>query len=315
MVYVGDLIVGGSSLKVVDVFKAATSSRFPVKDLGELRWILGTEVTRGTGGSVHTSQKAYVRKVLERYGTTDCNAVSTPVVEGGLPRLAKEDGHLSNLYVSVVGSLVYAAVVSRPDIACAVQVLGRHTQASGVDHWLAAKRVLRYLKGTTKEGITYRPGPVVLVGYSGADWAGDAETRRSTTGYVFHVAGGPVAWGSRLQQSVALSSAEAEHVAVCEAVQEAVYSRSVLAGLGHKQDKPTVTYEDNQGCIALSRNPLHHRKTKHTDIRYHFTRERVEAKGVELVYLHTSQQLADLLTKPVGKARTEQLRSRLLGNA
>jgi len=246
----------------------------------------------------------------------DCKAVKTPMSEAGLRRAEPGKGALSGLYVSLTGALLYAVVVARPDIAYAVQNLGRHTQASEDEHWVAAKRVLRYLKGTSRLGILFRrdgKSEVQVTGYCDADWGGDTDTRRSTTGYTFSISGGPVSWSSRLQQSVALSSAEAEYTAVCAAVQEATYLRQLLADLGHKQEEPTVTFEDNQGCIALAENPVHHKRTKHIDIRYHFIRERVESGEVKLVCVPTKDQLADLLTKPVGGVRLEQLRGKLLG--
>ena len=218
--------------------------------------------------------------------------------------------------MSLVGSLLYAAVVTRPDIAFAVQRLGRHLQASGPEHWRAAKRVLRYLKGTRQLGIQYRgagAGEPQLQGYCDADWGGDVETRRSTTGYVFQLAGGSVSWTRRLQRTVAWSSTEAEYMAVCAAVHEVTYLRRLLGGLGYPQMQPVTIYEDNQSCIALSVNPMQHQRTKHIDIRYHFTRERVEAGEVELVYISTNDQLADLLTKGLQKPRMEALRARVLG--
>jgi hypothetical protein len=210
--------------------------------------------------------------------------------------------------MSIVGSLLYASMVSRPDITYSVQALSRHFQSTGPEHLVAAKRVLKYLKGTIDKGIIYRghkdpDHSTSLIGYSDSDWGSDIDTRRSTTGYIFTLNSGAISWGSKLQPTVALSSAEAEYMAVSSAVQEGVHLRQLLGDLGYRLDEPTTIYEDNMGCIALSNNPVFHKRTKHIDIRYHFVRERVESGVIEIKYLPTNQQLADIFTKPLSKQR------------
>jgi hypothetical protein len=153
-----------------------------------------------------------------------------------------------------------------------------------------------------------------LLGYCDADWAGDVDTRRSTTAHVFMLAGACVSWASKLQPTVALSSAEAEYMALCTGVQEAIHLRSLLGDLGYWQREPTPIHEDNQACIAMSSNPaINHKRSKHIDIRYHFTRERVESEEIKLVYVPTEHQLADLLTKALGSQRVAMLRDQVLG--
>lgn len=254
----------------------------------------------------------------------DCKSVGAPA-EGVLSRITAEDGgRPDKLYMSIVGSLLYVSVITRPDITYAVQALGRHMQSCGNEHMIAAKRVLRYLQGTKDLGLVYEAGETgsdngigqpCVVGFSDADWGGDLDTRRSTTGYLFMIeeTRGVVSWGSKLQPTVALSSAEAEYMAACAAVQEAVHLRLLMSDLGFEQREPTVIYEDNQGCIALSDNPVYHRRTKHIDIRYHFIRERVASKEIELKYVPTKYQLADLLTKGLAKPRVVVLRNSILG--
>jgi hypothetical protein len=181
---------------------------------------------------------------------------------------------------------------------------------------VAAKRVLRYLQGTKDLGIVYQGDTntdTSIVGFSDSDWAGDKDTRRSTTGFLFMLGSGVVSWSSKLQPTVALSSAEAEYMAACAAVQEAIHLRQLLEDLGYKQDQATVIFEDNQGCITLSENPVFHKRTKHIDIRYHFIRERVASGEIELRYVATEHQLADLLTKALAGPRTVMLRNRIMG--
>ena len=173
-----------------------------------------------------------------------------------------------------------------------------------------------YLQGTRQLGIKYGPvkaSELELEGYCDSDWGSDLNTRRSTTGWVFMLGGGAVSWGSKLQPTVALSSSEAEYMAASAAVQEAVHMRSLLSSLDMEQHGAIKIYEDNQGCIALSENPVMHRRTKHIDIRYHFIRERVESGEVKLCYVPTEQQLADLLTKPLGRQQVSRLRERIMG--
>jgi hypothetical protein len=191
-------------------------------------------------------------------------------------------------------------------------------QASTEAHQVAAKRVLRYLRGTRELGICYgkdmRAGDgELLVGFSDSDWAGDVDTRRSVTAYVYQIAGGAVSWASRLQSTVALSSTEAEYMALCAAAQEGIQLRQLLADLGFKQEGPTVIFDDNQGCVALAQNARGGKRTKHIDVRYHFVRERIECGELKVVYVSTEHQLADLLTKALERVKLERLRERVLG--
>ena len=314
VLYVDDLIIAGS-LKMVIAFKKAISKRFKMKDLGELQWVLGMEITRDRSKrTLEINQTAYIEQTLAKYGMTDCKPVGAPA-EGSLTRLTEEEADPNSEYRAVVGSLLYAALVTRPDIAYAVQALGRHLNASGPEHWLAAKRVLRYLQGTKNKTLKYSPSAKTQVsGYSDSDWASDLATRRSTTGYVFMLGNGALSWGSRLQPTVALSSAEAEYMAVTAAVQEALHLRQLFDGLGYGQDGPTVILEDNQGCMALAVNTGTNPRTKHIAIRYHFIRDHITNGQVKLVYVPTEHQLADIFTKPLLPMRIADIRDRVLGH-
>jgi hypothetical protein len=262
------------------------------------------------------NQKVYIQKMLERFGMMDCNYVYTPAdkVVSRLP--AEEQSIDSREFQSMVGSLIYAVVVSRPDIAFIVQNLGHNLQRTGEEHITACKRVFRYLKATMDLGITYGKDVSLghaVVGYCDADYGGDEDTRRSTTAYLFMLGGGAITWASKLQPTVALSSAEAEYMAVSAAVQDAIYLRKLFNDLGFEQREPTVIHEDNQGCIALTENPVMHKRTKHIDIRHHFIRERVEMGEIVLKYVATQDQLADMLTKPLKRPELERLRSVVMG--
>jgi hypothetical protein len=317
VLYVDDVILAGNSRALMDKFKQAIAKRFDVKDLGALRWILGMEVRRDRSRrTLEIHQTAYVDRVLERFGMTDCADIATPMSGDDLPRLSGDEGAADSRYMSAVGSMLYSGMVTRPDTAFHVQRLGRHMQASDDRHMLAAKRIMRYLKGTRELGIKYSgagAGKLQLVGYCDADWAGDKETRRSTTAYIFMLAGACVSWASKLQPTVALSSAEAEYMAASSAAQEAIYLRRLLESLGHKQESPTIIYEDNQSCIAMADNPAQSQRIKHIDIKYHFVREKIQSGDIKLVYVQTERQLADLLTKALTREKLQKLRGRVLG--
>ena len=154
----------------------------------------------------------------------------------------------------------------------------------------------------------------LLTGFSDSDWAGDVDTRRSTTAFVFKIAGGAVSWSSRLQPTVALSSTEAEYLALCAAAQEAIHLRQLLSDLGFKQERPTVIFDDNQGCVALAKSTRESKRTKHIDVRYHFIRERIDSKELRVEYVPTEQQQADLLTKGLDRVKLERLRQQVLGH-
>jgi hypothetical protein len=229
---------------------------------------------------------------------------------------AKDDEALADPkeYASIVGGLTFAACVTRPDITCAVGQLSQFLNNPSSKHMLAVKRVLRYLQGTPSLGITYRPPPLRLTGYSDADWAGNVDTRRSTTGYVVMLNNGAVAWRSQRQPTVALSTMEAEYMALTEATKELKWIRNFLAELGcnnGKPDVPTDLYSDNQSAIALAKNPVSHARAKHIDIRHHFVRDAIQDQIIWVQYIPTAEMTADSLTKALGREKHEKCTARM----
>jgi transposase InsO family protein len=322
--YVDDLVVAASNMKLVNEFKRAISGHYKMKDLGELRFVLGVEVIRDRPNRMlRLCQSAYVDQVLERFGASGCYHGHIPAA-GYLPKL--EGGKPDGRFMSLVGALMYLSLMTRPDITYAVQALARHLQASGPEHWEAVMRVLRYLQKTKTLGITYRGdkesqvpklygmiGIPSLKGYMDADWAADLNNRRSTTGYVFLMGGAAISWASKLQTTVSLSTAEAEYKAAAAATQEALYQRQLLADLGFKQEGPTVLYEDNTAAESLIKNPVLHQRSKHIDIKYHFIRERYQSGEIDVQHVSSKDQLADVLTKPLMRQPFELLRPRVMG--
>ncbi len=198
----------------------------------------------------------------------------------------------------------------------AVYNVARFVEDPGMEHWQAVKRVLRYLQGRQYEGIRFEQlNKCELRGYCDADWAGDEDSRKSTTGFIFFINNSPVSWSSKRQASVALSTVEAEYIAATTAAQEATHLRNILHDMGEAQTTPTIVKSDNQGSIALAKNPTHHSRTKHIDIRAHFIREQIEHQVIALEYVETHNNAADILTKPLDRLKFNQHKTTVLGQA
>ena len=311
-VYVDDLILMCNSQDRMQELKQNLASRFKMKDMGPLHFLLGVTVVQGKD-CIAIHQKQYILKLLKRFGMEDAYPVSTPADVN--TKLVKSDGVSkevdSSEYQSLVGSLLYAAIATRPDIAHAVGAVSKFCSNPSKVHLNAAKRILRYLKGTLESTLMYSKSECASpTGYADANWAGDLDTRRSTSGNLFRMSGGAVSWASKTQSSVALSSSEAEYMALSMATQEATWIQKLLSDL--KIDpQPIRIMEDNQGAIAIARNPVSHSRTKHIDIRYHYVREALERGIIDIEYCPTEFMAADLLTKPLPKSRFETLRCML----
>ena len=185
-------------------------------------------------------------------------------------------------YASVVGAIMYAMLGTRPDLAFAIGLLTRFNSNPGKSHVGALKRVLRYLKGSIDFQLTCGAessgssgSMLAVLGHCDSDWGASVDDRRSVSGTVFTIAGGAVTWQAQRQKSVALSTVEAEYMAACQAAKDAVWLRALLVGLGLNASAPTSIHCDSQGAIALAKNPEHHQRSKHIDMRYHFVREQV----------------------------------------
>ena len=210
----------------------------------------------------------------------------------------------------MVGSLLYATQ-TRPDIQFSVNLIAQFGGNPGIPHLEAAKRILRYLKGTQELSLVLGRqgrGAVDIVGWTDSDWAGDVDSRHSVGGFVFDVTGGCVSWSLKKQVSVATSLVEAEYVALANATKEAVWLRTLLKEVGYPQSQATIVHADNQGAIALAQNPTSHSRAKHINIRF---RERIERNEIKLQYISTHQMVADILTKALLREAFERFREAL----
>ena len=304
-------------------FSKAFKKKFDVKS-GAVAVYLGNRVVvDSTKLSVNLDQTHYVDELLDRFGMQECNPEQTPMVS----RLTtddpkKLDAKEHELYRNMVGSLLYLACWTRPDISFAVSELSRFVSSPGESHMRAVKHLLRYLRGSREMGLNYsRPSnhgpmdrPNILWGFVDSDWAGCQDTRRSTSGFTLMLNGAAISWKSKRQTVVALSSAEAEFVAASSLVQEVIYTRRLLEKLGFPQTEPTVIYEDNRTCIAWSEGSVGGSdRAKHIDLREHFVHDAVKAKVLKLEAIASADNVADLLTKPLARTPFQLLRKRLMG--
>ncbi|CAH9146107.1 unnamed protein product [Cuscuta epithymum] len=311
-VYVDDLIITGTSVKDIVEFKVQMKATFKMSDLGLLCYYLGIEVHQ-RNGEITMNQGAYAARILECAGMSGCNSCHTPM-ESRL-RLSKQDESAAvdaTLYRSVMGSLRYL-VHTRPDLAYAVAFASRFMEAPTIQHWAVVKQILRYIQGTLNYGCCYKStgSKVQLVGYSDSDFAGDCDDRKSTSGIAFFIGNNIVTWTSQKQKVVALSSCEAEYVAASSAACQGVWlSRLIgeLTGIGDQQFKLLV---DNKSAIALCKNPVYHGRSKHIDTRFHYIRDCIETGKMDVDYVGTNGQLADILTKALVRNKFIEMRQEL----
>ena len=316
-VYVDCIIPVSINPALLKAEKAALCERFEMIDQGKIHYLLGMSTKRDRESkTLMISQPNYVEKVLKKFGMENCKPVSTPLEPGSkFQKLSPSDEPFDvQTYQQAIGCPTYMSTATRPDIAAAVGVLSQYMSIPSKDHWIGVKRVVRYLKGTLRYGLkfTAHEKEPELFGYSDADWVGDVDTRRSTSGYVFQIGSTTVSWSSRKQATVAKSSTEAEYVELSSATQEAVWLRRLMEDLGREMDAPTTIYEDNQGAIELAKNAKYNNRTKHIDICHHFVRERVVSNEFQVIYCPTKDMIADIMTKGLGKLSFEKLRN-LLG--
>jgi hypothetical protein len=304
--------------------------RFNIKQMKTASWMLGMRITRDRAArTIKLDQELYVTKALERYGLAECKVVTTPEVIGAATDAAAglEDPAERQRFMEIVGTLMYAMISTRPDIAHAVHWLASNMQAPKRRHMLAAERVLRYLAGTKDVGLVFgsRNGDaradsrghgtqmtIDVCAFADADWANSKGDRKSISGWVAKLNGDPVSWSSKKQRVVALSTCVAELYAEAAAIQEVLWLRGLMEELGLHTATGSTVYGDNQSTIAVSQNGVKGERTKHVDVKYHFVTETVEAGKVKLQWVPTTEQQADIFTKPLAAPVFAHLRRLLM---
>jgi hypothetical protein len=348
LLFVDDMLLFAPKLDTIHIVKELLYSKYRMLDLGPVQQFLGLQVIQDQQArAIHLNQAPYIEALLKRFQMDNCIGISTPIdpncqLEAARPGYTAPKDHLLE-YQQVIGSIMYSKYCSNPT----------------PKHAIAAKRTLRYLRKTINVGITFRgqenpaiaeavagtgtgaeasPTTTGITGFTDSDWAGDVDSRKSTSGYVFLLYGGAISWKSTKQSVVATSSTEAEYIACSEAAKEALWIRRLHTEIkrtkvpGPVQDQyqheadiqdqiralritpppttipqnPQIILADNQGAIKLSKNPQHHNRTKHIDVRYHFIRKCSQDGLIELAYIPTTEMVADILTKALPRIKHDK---------
>ena len=318
-VHVDDIICSASSPEEINRFKAELRSHWEISDLGPAKFALGIAITRDLEKrTIAISQTALIDRVVEQFGQRDAHPLETPMVAG--LQLRRPDKSVPTApevkewaertpYRSLIGSLMYIAVGTRPDIAYAVGRLASFLDCYRPEHWEAGIRVLRYLKGTRLLNLVLGgTNTMRLVGYSDSDYANCPDTSRSIGGYCYNLGSGSISWSSRKQHTVADSSCYAEYIALHEASHEMVFLRELLSGLQLLPSGATQLYCDNDAASRLSEDHVWHSRVKHIRVKYHYVREQVLSGEVKIQRVRSSDNVADILTKPLSRNDFQRLR-------
>jgi hypothetical protein len=313
LVYVDDIIVASSSVDATRVLLTNLEREFALKDLGDLHYFLGIEVKRSREG-LHLSQERYATDIVKRASMDKSKPVETPLsvtdklsAMDGVP-LGQDD---ATRYRSVVGALQYLTL-TRPDISFAVNKVCQFLHSPSSVHWVAVKRILRYVHGTVNLGLNIRRSNSMIVSaFSDADWAGCVDDRRSTGGFAVFLGSNLISWSARKQATVSRSSTEAEYKSLANATAEMIWVQKLLTELKIPHARVAQLWCDNIGATYLSRNPVFHARTKHIEIDFHFVRERVAQKLLDIRFLPSCDQLADGFTKPLSTTKMKDFRVNL----
>ncbi|SOV06168.1 uncharacterized protein UDID_19421 [Ustilago sp. UG-2017a] len=313
VIYVDDTLVIAPQLETVLKVKKQIGQRWKMEDSGEVSHFLGIKISQDRVMCTMTiGQSGYIDQVLVKHLDKRTKPTMVPmqsIPEGTFVTSAVQQKE----YPVIVGKLLWVANSTQPDLSLTVGILTRHMHKPSQEHYQAAQRVLHYLKSTKEVGLVYRANEPQepLVAHSDANWVSDTTIqRRSTLGSVVLVYGNLVAWKSATQKCVSLSTVEAEFIAATEATREVLFLKQLLCSIGIATGTPTV-YSDNTGCIQVSKDPAQHWKLKHIDTKYHFIRNNVQEGRVQIKYVDTTRNLADVLTKPIGRQAMQQARSGL----
>lgn len=307
-VYVDDLLIFYTHVSDLNETRKQLHTNFRMKDIGQAKCCLGININQGAD-FIELDQSKYILEVLEKFGMQQCKPVKSPSeLNLKLTNSMINEGNCITgtvPYQQLVGSLLYISNATRPDIAYAISEISRFNANHSETHWIAAKRILRYLRGTVAAKLRYERGKEPMHAFCDADWGSESESRKSRTGYVVVMAGAAIAWCSKKQQIVALSSTEAEYIALSSTVREALWTLQLRDEICQKSGDALTIYCDNQSAIKLASSEAYRPRTKHIDIRLHHVRDQLSSGVIELQYISTDVQVADSLTKAVTGEKTE----------
>lgn len=315
LIYVDDFLIMFNNKRLEAELKSTLSSKFRMKYLGEVSTILGMRISRDRSKkTISIDQTKYIYAILNKFGMSNCHPVNSPLdinQKLSSEMCAKDEVEKHEMskipYREAIGCLMYIAHVTRPDINFSINLLSRYSTNPGIAHWKAIKRVFRFLKATAAYKILYGTTKSNVLGYCDADWAGDLDNRKSTTGYVFLLNGGAISWSTKKQPTVALSTTEAEYMAIVNATQEAIWLRNLYNQFFPNNGKSILLHCDNQGALQLSKNGVFSPRTKHIHIKLEFIKECIENKIINLTYISTNEMLADIFTKGIAKDKLYDL--------
>jgi len=317
VLYVDDILLIGNDIELLNSVKGYLNKSFSMKDLGEAGYILGIKIYRDRSRRlIGLSQSTYLDKILKKFRMDESKKGFLPMLQGKTlsktqsPATAENRREMDKIpYASAIGSIMYAMLCTRPDVAHAISLTSRYQSDPGLEHWTAVKNILKYLRRTKDMFLVYG-GEEELVArcYVDASFDTDPDDSKSQSGYVFVMNGGAVSWRSSKQPVVAGSSTEAEYVAASEAAQEAVWMKEFITELGVVTSAldPMVIYCDNNGAIANAKEPRSHKNSKHIKRRFHSIREHVKDGDIKICKVHTDLNVADPLTKQLPKAKHDQ---------
>lgn len=298
LIYVDDIILAGPNLDQINYIKLKLTNEFEMKDKGKLKHFLGLEIDYDREvGMIKIKQSRYVEAILRKFDFENCKTVSTPI-DPKLNVNVINNGNITNKpYRELIGCLMFLMLGSRPDICFALNYFSRYQDTATDEMWKYLTRILRYLRATVNMGLEFRRGDrQELICFVDADWGGDTKDRKSVSGYLFKVFGNVVSWTTRKQNCVALSTTEAELIALSASVCEGLWIKKLLSDF-NVNIKTIIFYEDNQGCIALVKNPGNNRRVKHIDLKYNFIYENIIKGYVDVRFVSSDMQHADILTK------------------
>ncbi|XP_020684500.1 uncharacterized protein LOC110101076, partial [Dendrobium catenatum] len=281
-----------------------------MKELGPVNSFLGIKIQKEKD-KYFLSQQLYANSILQQAQLTQCNPLSNPTYTKP-PKDIPPDPILTDptTYRKITGSLQYLTL-TRPDITYSVNLLSQHMHHPLPEHAFLLKRLLRYIKGTLNYGIPILKSNLLLSSFSDADWAGDPVSRKSTSGYCSFIGQTLISWTAKKQTTVARSSTESEYRSLAALTADVIWLRRLLTDFGIHQNTPTTIYCDNTSAIALANNPVFHARTKHIEIDHRFVRDHILQGNIRLFPISTTDQIADIFTKPLSTPRFHHLRLKL----